>query len=85
MDTQPLDREPAPPAAPAGEKPRRSWCSFDKGDTGVWVALWVAIFVPMMSTISVADEPADLLWTALIIGVVLAIGAGMYRLFKNRV
>ena len=48
-------------------------------------ALWVAIFVPMISTISVADEPTDLLWTALMIGVVLAIGAGMYRIFKNRV
>jgi hypothetical protein len=81
MDTQPLNREPAAPAPPGGEQPQRRWCSINGENTGMWVAIWVAIFVPMMST---ADEPADLLWTVVVIGVMLAVGAGLYRLLKKR-
>ena len=82
MDTQPLNHEPAP--TPAEEKPRRRWCSIEAGDTGMWVAIWVAIFVPMMFTTTNMDGPEDLLWAVIIIGSVLAVGAGLLRLFKNR-
>jgi hypothetical protein len=78
MDTQPLNRDPAPPS-PA--KPPRRWCALDGDNTGVWVALWVAIFVPLLST---SDEPADLLGTGIVVGMMLAVGAGMYRLLKKR-
>jgi LPXTG-motif cell wall-anchored protein len=81
MDTQPFDPKQQSTPAPKDESPQQSGRS---SHAGVWVALWVAIFVPLISTTGAGDRPEALLWTGIIIASALAIGGGLYWRFKKR-